>query len=167
MVTLVLLISFDRDLPPLLLLGLPLFGGYFWEQFTGRAKPSGHCAQSSQHSREQLIKMDLGKDWFENDVKPYERFTNAHENSIEAVVFNPANNIEIASGSHDKSIKLWDIQKFKQTTKLTGHTAGVWALAFSMDGKVLLSGSPDKTILVWDPKKAKPLAQLKDHPTKV
>ena len=53
--------------------------------------------------------MDVGSDWFENDIQPYYRFNGAHENSIETIAFNPMNNIELASGSHDKSIRIWDI----------------------------------------------------------
>ena len=32
----------------------------------------------------------------------------------------------------------------------TGHTAGVWGVSFSPDGKTLASGSADSTILLWD-----------------
>jgi len=71
------------------------------------------------------------------------------------------------SGSHDKLIKVWDVQKFKNITTLTGHTQGVWATTFTPDGKLFFSGSPDKTIMLWDFKKGKPTSQLKEHKNKV
>jgi hypothetical protein len=33
---------------------------------------------------------------------------------------------------------------------LSGHESGVWALAYSPDGRHLVSGSGDRTIRIWD-----------------
>ena len=30
--------------------------------------------------------------------------------------------MELVSGSHDKLIKVWDVQKFKNVATLTGHS---------------------------------------------
>jgi uncharacterized protein with WD repeat len=43
---------------------------------------------------------------------------------------------------------------------LTGHTEGVWPVAFSPDGKTLASGSKDTTVRLWDVKTAKNTATL-------
>lgn len=66
--------------------------------------------------------IETGSDWFKNDVHPYYQFKKAHDNSIESLAFNPANNLEMVTGSNDKSIKIWDLQKFKPSSKFTGHT---------------------------------------------
>lgn len=55
-----------------------------------------------------------------------------------------------ATGSRDKTIKLWDAQSGQCLRTLAGHDNWVRALAFHPNGKALLSASDDKTIRVWD-----------------
>ena len=46
---------------------------------------------------------------------------------------------------------------------LQGHTAWVWGVAFSPDGKRLASGSGDKTVRLWDAATGAALQTLQDH----
>jgi len=74
---------------------------------------------------------------------------------------------EFASGSHDKTIKVWDASTQKCLKTLRGHTQGVWCLEYSPDGKTLLSASPDSTCKLWDVKSGKVSAELKKHTKRV
>src|SRR5690349_5654935 len=47
--------------------------------------------------------------------------------------------------------------------ELKGHTALVYSVAFSPDGKVLATGSYDNTVKLWDFKARKELLTLKGH----
>ena len=71
-----------------------------------------------------------------------------HTGSVIAVAYS-LDGKTLASGSGDKTVKLWDSQSggFLQTLK--GHTSGVNAVAFSPDGKTLVSASADTTIMIW------------------
>ena len=65
------------------------------------------------------------------------------------MAFSPDGNT-IASGSSDKTIRLWDVASGNTIRTLTGHTTNVYSVAFSPDGNKIASGSSDKTIWLWD-----------------
>ena len=71
-----------------------------------------------------------------------------HEEGVNSVAFSPNGDL-LASGSHDETIKLWDVESGKCIFTLEGHKAPVISVAFSPDGKVLASGSLDGTIKLW------------------
>jgi WD40 repeat protein len=55
----------------------------------------------------------------------------------------------LASGGDDDAVKLWDLETGDAIATLRGHSSGIYAIAFSPDGRFLASGNPDKTIEVW------------------
>ena len=72
-----------------------------------------------------------------------------HESLVLSVGFSPDGK-KLASGSEDKTIKIWDVTTGKVLNTLKGHESTVWSVGFSPDGKKLASGSEDKTIILWD-----------------
>ena len=55
----------------------------------------------------------------------------------------------IASGSNDKTVKIWQVDTGKEIATLEGHNDYVTSVAISADNKILASGSKDKTLKLW------------------
>ncbi len=69
----------------------------------------------------------------------------------------------MASGSGDKTIKLWSVESQKEVTTLQGHRYSVNSVAFSPDGKYLASGSADNTVKLWSVELQKEVTTLQGH----
>ncbi|MHC5595673.1 MAG: WD40 domain-containing protein [Nostoc sp.] len=89
-----------------------------------------------------------------------------HSSGVFSVEFSPDGKT-LASGSDDKTIKLWDVSTGKAIKTLTGHSSSVSSVGFSPDGKTLASGSGDKTIKLWDISTGKAIKTLTGHSSSV
>jgi hypothetical protein len=73
-----------------------------------------------------------------------------HTDSVSSVAFSPDGKT-LATGSADKTVRLWDVTTHHQIgNPLTGHADSVSSVAFSPDGKALASGGYDQTLRLWD-----------------
>ncbi|MBW4620837.1 MAG: AAA-like domain-containing protein [Cyanosarcina radialis HA8281-LM2] len=70
-----------------------------------------------------------------------------HQGSVKSIAFSPDGQT-IASGSDDKTIKLWKRDGTLIST-FSGDSYWVTSVAFSPDGQTIASGGGDKTIKLW------------------
>jgi hypothetical protein len=56
----------------------------------------------------------------------------------------------VALGSGTGTIRLFDVATGKSTGAIQAHLGGIYAMAFSPDGRRLATGSMDTTAIVWD-----------------
>jgi WD40 repeat protein len=80
-----------------------------------------------------------------------------HSDWVSSIAFSP-DGYTLASGSFDKTIKLWDAQTGDLKRTLVGHDESVTLVTFSPDGRTLASGSGrgpmsmsyDTSVRLWD-----------------
>jgi WD40 repeat protein len=56
----------------------------------------------------------------------------------------------LATGSGDRTVKLWNFEKQKCVYTFNEHLEAVWAVNWHSCGDFLLSASKDKTCKIWD-----------------
>lgn len=87
-----------------------------------------------------------------------------HGESILATAFSPATSSRLATGSGDKTARIWDCETGTPLHTLKGHTGWVLAVAWSPDEGILATGSMDNTVRLWDPENGTSLGgPLKGH----
>jgi len=81
-----------------------------------------------------------------------------HQGSVLSVAFNQPGDM-LASGSTDRTVKLWDIRTGKLLRTLTRHYKEVWSVAFNPKGETLACGTGN-LVQLWETQNGKLLHTL-------
>ena len=88
--------------------------------------------------------------------------TKDQPNFVNDIAFTPDGR-QLASGSINEVVRLWDVATTATLGKFKGQTDKVSSVAISTDGMMIASGSDDASVMVWNMKTREIQYTLKSH----
>ncbi len=88
-----------------------------------------------------------------------------HNGWVRAVAFFP-NGFSFASGSYDRTLRLWNVrdnQPFETLSKHFGSISGINAIAVHPNGNTFAAGCIDKSVKLWNFRSGQPINNLDSH----
>jgi WD40 repeat protein len=101
------------------------------------------------HFKNQIPHWIRGLPKVQRDWSSLEQTLEGHSDSVMSVAFSPDGS-KVASGSYDRTVRVWNVVTGQAEQTLEGHWRSVTSVAFSPDGSKVASGSRDDTVRVWN-----------------
>ncbi|KAJ8789475.1 hypothetical protein J1605_022002 [Eschrichtius robustus] len=102
-----------------------------------------------------------GKLWATDHYQPLRIFA-GHLADVNCTRFHPNSNY-VATGSADRTVRLWDVLNGNCVRIFTGHKGPIHSLTFSPNGRFLATGATDGRVLLWDIGHGLMVGELKGH----
>src|SRR3972149_6988867 len=78
----------------------------------------------------------------------------SHTDAVTALAFT-SDGEQMASGSRDHTVRLWEVKRGYLVRTLAGHYNGILTIRYTSDGRRLVSASSDATVKQWEPNTGK------------
>jgi WD40 repeat protein len=99
--------------------------------------------------------------WDMADGREIRRFA-GHERDVQGVAFSPDGSLLASAGSHDQTVRIWEVATGKELHCLR-HNTRVDQAVFLPDGRHVVSGGYDGLVRLWDVKTGKQIRTLRGH----
>jgi WD40 repeat protein len=84
-----------------------------------------------------------------------------------ALAYSPDGRLLVGTTDDLSVLDVWEVPGYQRAARLAGHTAPVYVVAFSPDGRRLATAGHDRTIRVWDVATGECVAELRGHTDQV
>ncbi len=88
--------------------------------------------------------------------------TGGHTDRVYSAAYSPDGKT-IATGSWDRTLRLWDTRTGKNIKTFKGFAYGIFSVVYSPDGKTIATRGSDNTIELWNARTGKHLKSLSGH----
>jgi WD40 repeat protein/serine/threonine protein kinase len=154
------------------------YGGVLWDLTTGRPhlavpvhsmlsdhtrvalSPDGSILAYADAVRHLIVLYDTREQKQFAELAPNDPDAPSGHLFVGDPVFSPDGATLVTPSGEGGLVLLWDVATRKVVASLRGHTARVYRVAFSADGKLLASGGVDNTVCLWDLETREQLASM-------
>src|SRR5439155_1623168 len=121
-----------------------------WRKQFHQAQKLAEASKREEESRRAQAERERAEDQLHRAVMAsHVRLTlSGHSGPVYSVAWSPDGK-RLATGSYDKTAKVWDAEAGKELLTLGGHRDRVWSVAWSPDGKRLATGSGEIGRAAW------------------
>eukprot|EP01001_Neometanema_parovale_P006224 NODE_259_length_2814_cov_89.896693_g243_i0.p1 GENE.NODE_259_length_2814_cov_89.896693_g243_i0~~NODE_259_length_2814_cov_89.896693_g243_i0.p1 ORF type:complete len:889 (+),score=200.52 NODE_259_length_2814_cov_89.896693_g243_i0:59-2668(+) len=119
------------------------------EEGEKKKKKQKVAKEESEEEEEEFVSQEIEDDLF-MEITVSETTTKAHLKPITSVAISPNNQL-VATGSKDKTIKMWKLTQvsLKDSIEMKGHRRGIMCVRFSTVDRVLASSCSYGTVKLW------------------
>ena len=101
----------------------------------------------------------------QTDTVPYS-ILKGHKYKINHITYNKTGDL-LASAGWDNTVRIWDMNTYREKFVLLGHEDNVWGVKFSPDNKLLISGAMDASMIIWEAATGNQLKRICIEPKKL